>query len=392
MRARSRRIAIAAGVVAAIALVLVAAKLALDPLAAWRTRRALAGLHGMDATFSAVSVRLWDLSYEIRDLRIDKRVGEGKALPFFSARRIRFALLWRELVHRHVVADVDLDVPRIDLVQTEKEAGGENAAGQEVRATPELGKKLSEATPFLIDRVQVRDGAVQWVDATEPTRPVLRFHGIEATLENFATRPALSRGEPTVLAARGVFQRSGKTTLFATADPLAKKLTFAGQVRLEGLALADLSNLVGSKSGVAPDKGTMDMSIRFVCDGGRLSGGIRPVLKDAGTHAAKPDLLSKIKSWITDTALKIFRDDVKGRKAVATTIPIEGEVTDPNVQLLPTILGVVRNAFVRGLSDSLQGLPPPKAKQKQGAVEQARRALTPGRRTQPEAQPQGKQK
>jgi hypothetical protein len=49
---------------------------------------------------------------------------------------------------------------------------------------------------------------------------------------------------------------------------------------------------------------------------------------------------------------------------------------------------VIRNAFVRGVSDSLQGLPPPKAKEQQSTLEQARRALGKGRP--PRAQPEGK--
>lgn len=403
MRLGPRRLAVV--VLAAIALVIAAAVLALEPLAEWRTRRALAGLEGMTSRFSAVRVSLLDLSYEIDDLRVEKRSAEGKALPFFQARRIRLGLLGREILRGHLVGRVDLDAPKLNLVQRSStegpgeaaRPGGEDtaaknprahAAGQEVQEAPTLGRALSRLTPFLLDRVQVRRGEILWVDAREPTRPQLWFHGIEATIENFATRPALSRGEPTVLAARGTVQRTGKASLFATADPLAKKLTFAGQGRVEGLALAELGELIGAKSDVAPDRGTIDMSLRFRAEDGRLSGGLRPILRGVGTRASKPGIGAKLKSFLADTSLNIFKDDVPGRHAVATTIPIEGRVDDPNLQLVPTILGVVRNAFVRGLSDSLQGLPPPKAKERESTLEQARRALGKGR--QPAAQPEGK--
>jgi hypothetical protein len=132
------------------------------------------------------------------------------------------------------------------------------------------------------------------------------------------------------------------------------------------------------------------MSLRFRAEDGRLSGGVRPILRGAGTRAARPGLGAKLKSFLADASLNIFKDDVPGRHAVATTIPIEGRVDDPGLQLVPTILGVVRNAFVRGLADSLQGLPPPKAKERQSTVEQARRAIGKGR--QPRAQPEGKGK
>jgi hypothetical protein len=212
-------------------------------------------------------------------------------------------------------------------------------------------------------------------------------HAIEATLENFATRQALARDEPTVLAFRGVLQRTGKVSFFATADPLAKKLTFAGQGRVDGLRLAELGELLDAKQDVIPDKGVLDMSLRFRCDGGRLTGGLRPILKDAGTRPGSRGLGAKLKSALADAALEIFEDDIPGREAVATTIPITGRADDPDMQLVPTILGVVRNAFVRGLSDSLEGLPPPKAKEREGVLDQARRALTPGRGRQPRAQP-----
>jgi hypothetical protein len=384
MRLRPRHIVL--GVLAAIALAIVAGILALEPIATWRTRKALEGLQGMTARFAAVHVKLADLSYEIDDLHIDRRAPGGKAVPYFEARRIRLGLLGREILRGHLVGRLDLDRPRMHLVQTTPSAPEETTS--QVKQSPEVAKKLEDLTPFLLDRVQVRGGEVVWVDARDPGHPELRLKDIEATLENFASRPALSRGEPTVLALRGVVQRSGKASLFATGDPLAKSLTFAGQGRIDGLALAELGPVIGAKSDVAPDKGTLDMSIRFQAENGKLTGGIRPILRNAGTRASKPGLGAKLKSFLADATLNIFKDDVPNRHAVATTIPIEGRVDDPNLQLVPTILGVVRNAFVRGLSDSLRGLPPPKAKERQSTLEQARRSLGAGR--QPRAQPEGK--
>jgi hypothetical protein len=398
MRRRSRRLL---AVLAAVVLLLVAARLALDPLATWRTRVALDALHGMDARFSDVQVKLLDLSYAIHDLRIEKRAAGGRALPFLEVERAKIGVLGKELLSGHVVARIDLDHPKLNLIQASDDVvtdDAEEAArrapkrGQELGDVPQVGERLGDLAPFLVDRVQIQDGEVLWIDAREPKKPRLWVHQIEATLENFATRAALSRGEPTVLAARGTLQRTGRVEFFATGDPLAKKLTFAGQGRVDGLKLEELGELLAAKQDVTPDEGVLDMSLRFRAEEGRLSGGVRPILKDAGTRAAAPGLGPKLKSLLADAALDIFSDDIPGRDAVATTIPIEGRVDDPGLQLVPTILGVVRNAFVQGLTDSLAGLPPPKAKEREGVLEQARRALGPGRGRQPKAQPEGGEK
>jgi Domain of Unknown Function (DUF748) len=392
LRRVSKRIVVA---LAVLGLLGVALRLALDPIATWYTRRTLAGMDGMRGRFTGVNVRLRGLSYEIRDLRIEKVSAGGAALPYFSADRAEFGLYAKELLHGHLVAGIELDHPRLNLLTSperrdeEGEGKGKSeGASQEPKEVPKVGKRLERLAPFRLDRVQVKDGEILWIDAREKERPRLRLHGVEATLENFATRPALAKHEPTVLAARGTLQRSGKVTVFATADPLAKALTFAGQGKLEGLRVAELSWMLGAKSGVAPEKGILDMTVAFSAVDGRLEGGLRPVLRGGEVKAVKPGLGNKLKEWLGNAALDIFADDTHGRDAVATTLPIQGAVNGPQVQAVPTIIGVLRNAFVRGLTASFGELPPPKAEKRHGVLEQARRGLSPGRGP-PRAEPAG---
>jgi hypothetical protein len=378
MRRRVIRLAVAFGILVAL---VIAVRLALDPIVTWRTRVILDGMEGMRGTFRDVEVRLLHLSYAIDGLKIEKLRPGGSALPYLEIARAEFGLLGSEIIHGRVVARVELTSPKLNLLTAPTPRHGQ---GKEEAS--EAGRGLEALAPFRIDRAQVRDGEVLWIDARERERPKLWIHGVEATLENFATRAALAKHEPTVLAARGTLQRSGKLSIFATADPLAKKLTFAGQAKLDGLQLAELGTLVMSKTNLVPDKGTLDMSVRFRSEEGRLSGGVRPILKGADLKPGTSDLGTRLKSLLADAALNIFSDKRPGPDVVATTIPIEGSVNGPQVQAVPTILGIVRNAFVRGLSDSMSGLPPPKAKKSEGVMEQARRALSPGR-GQPRAQP-----
>ena len=66
-------------------------------------------------------------------------------------------------------------------------------------------------------------------------------------------------------------------------------------------------------------------------------------------------------------------------------IPIKGNITGPDVQLWPAIFGVMRNAFVEGLTSGYAHLPPATAPKKQGVVEQGVKALAGSQP--PKAQP-----
>jgi hypothetical protein len=375
-----RRLAVAVAVVAVLVAIV---GLALDPLVTWRTRVVLNDLEGYRGRFNDVKVSVRDLSYRIEDLRLEKTSAGGAALPFFEVREAEVGLYWKELVRGHFVAAIRFMGPKLNLVSAKDPAERQGAG--EGRETQAAGLQLTKLAPIRVDRFEVKEGEILFVDRGSPRDPRLWLHDIEATIENFATRPALARGEPTVLAARGTLQRTGKVSLFATSDPLAKKVTFAGQAQLRGLKLVELGELLADKSGLTPTGGELDLSARFTSENGVISGGVKPVLKDASVKAGKPGLGPKLKALVADVSLDLFSDDIPGRDAVATIVPIKGKVDAPQVQAVPTILGIVRNAFVAGLTNSLSNLPPPTAEKKQGTLEQARRAVTG--RGPPRAQP-----
>jgi hypothetical protein len=361
---------------AALVVVAVAARLALHPLAVWRTRAVLRDLEpGMRGRFSDVEIRLLDLSYVIRELRIDKREG-GVAQPFFAVRAARFSLAWKELLRGRFVAGVALEAPRLTIVKRHEKRGGDDGkgdAGDRIEEVPSAARKLARLTPFRVDHAQVRDGTLVFADATSREKPRVVLRGVEATLDNFASRRRMSRREPTVLAAEATLQKSGRVSVFATADPLARRVTFAGEGRLTGLQLVELQDVFAAKSHVEPDGGVLDMLVTFKAVDGRISGGVRPVLKGAGTKPADGSFLGQVESLVSDSSLHVFSDGADGGDATRTTIPISGTVLDPRAQPLPTVIGLLRNAFVRGLSDAFSGRAPPKAGEPGGAREQARR-------------------
>jgi hypothetical protein len=147
--------------------------------------------------------------------------------------------------------------------------------------------------------------------------------------------------------------------MFYTADLLAKSLTFAGKAKLEGLKLAEINDFIAARSDLRVEKGTFDVYTAFTASRGRFVGRVKPLLKGVDMEPVGSDILSGFKEALVDNAIGLFSDDVPGREAVAALIPIRGEITSPNPQLLPTVLSIVRNAFIEGLASGFQNLPPP---------------------------------
>ena len=211
------------------------------------------------------------------------------------------------------------------------------------------------------------------------------MHELELTLENMTSRKKLMKGLPLLVTIRGHLQKTGEVTAFLTMDPFDKGLTFAGSVELRHLALSDLHQFTSIKGLTLPE-GTIDMFASVTCKRGTLTGGVKPILKNVKVAAADDKLGDKIKAALADVAVKIFSDRVPGRNAIATIIPIHGDLKKLDVQLVPTVLAVLRNAFVEGLSSSLTNVPPPVGSG--GILHQARQALSKKSKQPVEAKPQ----
>jgi hypothetical protein len=328
--------------------------IALDPIVEWQTRERLKMLEPRyQVTFENASLHPLRLKYVLEGLKIERRSAGGDALPYVQVERLEAGLYGRELLHLHLVLNITVDKPRLNLIAAKQET--EQQLDPKI---PDLSEKLAEAIPLTVDRIQVRDAAVLFTDKTKPEFPNIWVHKVDATLENLSTRAALARGEPTALAVSGTLQESGELSAFLTADPLAKGLFFAGRASIANFELKELSKTMASETGVSVSEGTLDLFAEFDCRAGKLEGGIKPVLKNIEVVKGKPGLGNAVKAVLADAAVNVLSDRVGDRDAVATVIPLRGDITSPGVQLWPAVIGVIRNAFVIGVSESYARLPP----------------------------------
>ncbi|HXJ20907.1 MAG TPA: DUF748 domain-containing protein [Polyangia bacterium] len=359
---------IALGVV--IALVL-AIRLVLDPIAAHYTRKELNAPDTTRGDFDRVHVTVLPPGYEIHRLKIDERVDRGWKHPLFYAERVKASADLRSLLHGHLAAHARIDEPK--FIYTERAKAEETE--KKTSGPPDLEPILRQILPARVDRIEVRDGEVEFRDLVDKGQPKLWVHDIELAVENLATRRQLSGGEPATVSGSAKLGRSGQLSLFVSANPFARPLVFAGRAELRGWRIAEMYDLVEPQTKLQPTQGTLDVFVEFKSRDGRITGGVKPVLKNAEVKAAAGGIGTRLKAWVADEGLHIFSDRVPGRNAVATVVPIEGRLDKPDVQLWPTVMGVIRNAFVEGVSAGFRNVPPEQAEKKEGKVQEVEHAV-----------------
>jgi hypothetical protein len=277
---------------------------------------------------------------------------------------------WKEVAvkaHKEgdaVVSAIKLVQPKIRIFHAAPPPD-ESATKEKKKAPPvqpneavDLNELLHEITPVDVDHIDILDGQVAFVDTGRPERPELWMHDLQLSVENLTNRVRLTEGRPILLTASATLARSGAASLLITADPFEKGLTFSGRASIVGLETAELYRFIKPATDLQAPEGTIDLFVEFDCRNGQLTGGVKPVLKNVKVRPTDKGFFSALKAWVADVAVKLFSDRVPNRNAVATVIPIKGTLTGPDAQLWPSIFGVLRNAFVEGLTSGYAHLPP----------------------------------
>lgn len=364
-----------------LALLVIVGRIVLDPIAYHFTEKALAKNPKFKASFSDVHVTLLPPSYQIKEFKLVE-TGSGRwDEPLFYAEKTRVSILWRELLRRHLVGQVRVENPKMVAVRRHEEKAKKGA---------EAGDSMTDLMPVKLDRLEIVDGEVLIGVGKGKKAPQLWINKMNLVAENMATRKAMMEGEPSTLRLTAMVQKSGRLLVDATMDPFAKALTFSAKGSLQDLKARELYSFLAHETDLQAERGEIDLFLEMKARNGELDGGVKPILKNIEIRTSSKDIGDRIKATLADAGLELLSDDLPNRDAVATTIPIKGKVDAPNAQLLPTVLGVVRNAFVMGLRSGFTNLPPPEADKKENPVKQAWRALTSDDEP-PRAQPEGKQ-
>ena len=136
-----------------VVVLLVAARLALEPILLDYANRKLNALNSYDGHIDDLDLSLLRGGYNVKGIEIVK-TGSGQPVPFFKGERIEATIEWRSLLHGQLVAEADLFRPQANLVQAETEQ--QSQLGKEVNWV----EQFKQLFPFRFNTVRVHDGTV----------------------------------------------------------------------------------------------------------------------------------------------------------------------------------------------------------------------------------------
>lgn len=328
---------------------LVAARLALEPILLDYANKKLNALNAYDGHIDDLDLSLLRGGYRLKGIEIVK-TGSGQPVPFFKGDRIEATIEWRSLLHGQLVAEADLFRPQANLVQAETEQ--QSQLGKEVNWVEQF-KRLF---PFRFNTVRVHDGTVTFRAPGIQTKDALTARHIDGWLANL-TNVADSHKETFAgFQFTANVLDGGSAKVDGGLDPLAVSATFDLNLRVKDVQLPQVNPWLTRFIKADAESGEFELYTELAAADGKFKGYAKPVMRDVNIYSSsepEKNPLKRLWEGIIDVAAKILEN--REEDQVAARIPISGTIEHPDTNLLATIGSVMHNAFVAAFARSLEG-------------------------------------
>lgn len=333
-------------VLLSVAALLVGLRAALPGIVKSKINDKLARLENWDAAVSDVDLKLLRGGILLKGIKAANKHSPMRATVAHAAVNVS----WSALLKRRLVASVDILGPRAALTLKRAEKKEAKKAAVKTKEKVSAWPDPSEMFPFRIDEIKVREGEVEVAEG-QAKAEIGGLYLVVRGLTNL-DKDARARGE-----AGASFPGGGTAKIDFRLQPASKPPAFDLNVEVKKVDLASLNPLLLAQFGMDVEKGKFELVAEATSAAGGFTGYVKPFVDDlkmGPTGGRDKGPAKVIKEAVVGAVAAVLKN--KKTEAVAAKVPFEGKYDDPDIGVWEALVSVLRNAFVKALTPSFEGV------------------------------------
>ena len=310
--------------------------------------KTLANMKGYYGHIKDIDLAIIRGAYKIDSVYLNKLDSNTqKQTPFFAASMIDLSIEWKALFHGSIVGEVIAESPVIRFSKDRVEP-------KQLKKDSSTFKKIGDDfMPLQLNRLEIKNGKIQYIDEYSKPKVDISLTNAYVLGKNLKNSYDSSALLPASIEARAdVYE--GKLTFNMKLNPLAEEPTFDMNTELKNTNLVKLNDFFQAYAKIDVNKGTFGLYAEAAGKNGKFTGYVKPLIKNldvVGKEDRNDNILQKLWENIAGSVAQIFKNQRKDQ--VATKIPFEGNIKDPNSSIWYTISELLTNAFIRAIQPSI---------------------------------------
>ncbi|MES2622739.1 MAG: DUF748 domain-containing protein [Bacteroidota bacterium] len=277
----------------------------------------------------------------IKKIYLDKKEkGNSTKTRFLAAEKITVNIDHASLWKGFVAADVNVESPTVSIVK--------NAT-----PPPTAPSKPMEAQPFLLRKLEIINGQVEYLDSSVKYPIELKADKIYLLGENFSNVPHPASQLPTEISLKGDVC-SGLINARIKADLAQPQPTFDVNAEVRGMELKQMNSFFKTYGKFDVNQGTLNLFMEAAAKENSFEGYVKPQITNldvVGPEDKNKSLASKVWQGAVGAAAAVLKNQSKDQ--LATKIPFKGKLKTTQVNVWYAVGEVLTNAFIQALKSSI---------------------------------------
>ena len=329
-------------------LVLLVALRAVLPLGIQRyVNRTLDRIPSYDGHVGDIDLWLIRGAYTIKDLKLIKTTGKVP-VPLLSADSVDFSIQWRALLEGKVVGEIAAERAVLNFVN------GPTQAQTQTEVDSVWLQAVKDLFPLRINRFELKDSEIHYRDFSSNPQVDVFINDVHLLGTNFSNTSKPTDSLEARIQGQGLAEGQSPVKVNVKLNPASKTPTFTLDGDLQKVKLAQLNSMLRAYGGFDAEAGTFELYTEMQAENNRIRGYLKPFFKDVEVVSWKQDsdsVVGLLWDSVVATLFELFKNQSKDQ--IATKVPFEGKFGEPKTEWLPTIGGILKNAFIRSLKPGI---------------------------------------
>lgn len=335
-------------IVMSILALLIIARIALPYVVLHYANKTLSTMNGYRGHIKDIDIALLRGAYKIDSVYLNKYDSTTRRqTPFFGAKLIDLSVEWKALFKGSIVGELVFESPLLRFTKDKVEPN------QVKKDSSDFRDLLNDFMPLDVNRVEINDGRIEYVDEHSKPRvdiALTNAHLLALNLRN--SYDSTSVLPSTVTARANVYE--GEMNINGRLNLLARKPTFDVNAEVKGTNLVKLNDFFKAYAKIDVNRGTFGLYAEAAAKEGRFNGYVKPLIKNLkvlGPEDRKDNFLQKLWEGVVGTVAFAFKNQPKNQ--LATKIPFEGDIKEPDTNVWFMIGTILQNAFIQAIQPSI---------------------------------------
>lgn len=313
---------------------------------------------GIAGSIQDVDLHIYRGAYQIEGIEL-RTVKNDNEYPFVTIKDLDISIFWRKLFKGKIVTELVFNEPSFTFVDIKEE----NTEKYEAAAEESTWLGISEQlVPFDIDRLEVIDGhfSFEGKSNTQNQQGAFFVSHINGVIVGI-TSPSRNKKEGEIVSTTGTLNSAGmiygesKATVEGSFDPFSKKPVFDIDASVDDVKAKHLDALIKIYAPFDIEAGSFMAATELKSEQGELTGYIKAGADNLDVFSWKQDIEvdgDNPFQALADVIIGGVSSVLSNRETdlVATKIPIEGSLNNPETSVLDTFFGLLNNAFVDAIN------------------------------------------